>query len=136
MVDFRRHFELPEFDLDYLESRDLHWEAVLAGSVRWVILHEHPVPAGYNHRAVSAALQLSASYPDTQIDMVYFFPHLSRTNGKPVPQVSNYNFDGKTWQRWSRHRTAANPWRPGHDCIETHVLLVDEWLDRELRKAA
>jgi Prokaryotic E2 family E len=136
VVDFRRHFELPGSDLQYLERRGLPWEAVLDGNVRWVILHEHPVPTGYNYTAASTALQLSASYPDTQIDMVYFYPHLSRANGRPVPRLSNHSFDGKTWQRWSRHRTPANPWRRGYDCIETHILLVDEWLEREIRRAA
>ena len=42
----------------------------------------------------------------------------------------------RAWQRWSRHRTAVNPWRRGYDCIETHVLLVDDWLEREIRRAA
>lgn len=136
MADSRRQFELPGFDIEYLENRGLPWEAVLEGSARWVILHQHQVPAGYNRTAVSAALQLSTSYPDTQIDMVYFYPHLSRSSGTPILKVSNYSFDGKTWQRWSRHRTAANPWRRGYDCIETHVLLLDEWLEREARRAA
>jgi len=136
VVDARRQFDLPSFDLEFLERRGLPWEAVLEGSVRWVVLHEHPVLDGYNHRTTSVALQLSSSYPDTQIDMVYFYPHLSRTNGKPIPQISNHNFDGKTWQRWSRHRTNANPWRRGYDCVETHILLVDEWLAREVRRAA
>ena len=34
------------------------------------------------------------------------------------------------------HRTNENPWRRGYDCIETHLLLVNEWLARELRGAA
>lgn len=136
MVERRRHFSLLEYDLEFLERRGLPWEAVLDGAVRWVVLHEHPVLDGYDHRAVSAALQLSPSYPDTQIDMVYFYPHLSRINGKGIGQLSNHIFDGKAWQRWSRHRTDANPWRRGYDCIETHVLLVEEWLEREVRRAA
>ena len=136
MADLRRQFELPDFDREFLGRRGLPWEAVLAGEVRWVILHEHPVSQGYDHRTVSAALQLSASYPDSQIDMVYFFPHLARIDGMPVARVSGHQFDGKTWQRWSRHRTAANPWRRGYDCIETHALLIDEWLDREIRQVA
>lgn len=136
MVDVRRQFNLPEYDLEYLERRGLPWETVLDGSVRWVVLHEHRLPDGYNHRAVSAALQLSPSYPETQIDMVYFLAQLALTNGKAIQQLSNQNFDGKTWQRWSRHRTDANPWRRGYDCVETHVLLVDEWLEREVRVAA
>lgn len=136
MVDLRRQFELPSFDMEFLERRELPWEAVLDGNMRWVVLHDHPVFDGYNHSSASAALQLSKSYPDTQIDMVYFYPHLSRSNGKPIAQLSNHNFDGNTWQRWSRHRTGSNPWRRGYDNIETHLLLVDEWLEREHRTAA
>ena len=136
MADVRRQFALPVLDLEFLDHRRLPWEAVIEGAVRWVILHDHPVSSGYNHRNVSAALQLPESYPDTQIDMVYFYPHLAPTNGKAVRQLSTHNFDGKIWQRWSRHRTDANPWRRGYDCIETHVLLVDEWLEREFRCAA
>lgn len=136
MVELRRQFNVPEYDLEFLERRGLPWEAVLDGAVRWVVLHRLPVVDGYNHSAVSAALQLSPSYPDTQIDMVYFHPHLSRTDGSTIRQLSNHSFDGKTWQRWSRHRTDANPWRRGYDCVETHVLLVDEWLEREVRRAA
>ena len=136
MTDVRRQFKLPGFDLEFLKRRRLPWEAVLEGGGQWVVLHEHPVFGGYNHTTVSVALQLSLSYPDTQIDMVYFYPHLALTKGKAVGQLSTHNFDGNTWQRWSRHRTNANPWRRGYDCIETHVLLVDEWLERELRCAA
>ena len=101
-----------------------------------MILHEYPVSGGYNHTTVSAALEVPPSYPDTQIDMVYFHPHLAPANGRAVRQLSTRAFDGKIWQRWSRHRTAANPWRRGYDCIETHVLLVDEWIERELGCAA
>ena len=133
MTDLRRQFELPDFDLEYLDRRHLPWEAVIEGSMQWAVLHDHPVPDGYNHPSVSAALQLPQSYPDTQIDMVYFYPHLMPANGRVPRQLTDHDFDGKTWQRWSRHRTAANPWRRGYDCIETHVMLVDEWLAREER---
>ncbi len=136
MTDLRRQFELLDFDLEFLDHRRLPWEAVIEGRWQWVVLHNHPIPGGYNHTSVSAALQLPQSYPDTQIDMVYFYPHLAATNGKAIRQLSDHEFDGKIWQRWSRHRTAANPWRRGYDCIETHVLLIDEWLERELRCAA
>ena len=136
MTDLRRQFELLDFDLEFLDHRRLPWEAVIEDRWQWVVLHNHPIPGGYNHTSVSAALQLPQSYPDTQIDMVYFCPHLAATNGKAIRQLSDHKFDGKIWQRWSRHRTGANPWRRGYDCIETHVLLIDEWLERELRCAA
>ena len=134
--DRRRQFELPDSDREFLDRMRLPWETVVEQSGRWVILHEYPVPGGYNHATVSSALQLPASYPDTQIDMVYFYPHLARSDGKANGGLSTMKFDEKTWQRWSRHRTSTNPWRRDYDCIETHVLLVDEWLERECRCAA
>ncbi len=136
MVDDRRQFQLPDFDLEFLDRRGRPWEAVVENGMHWVVLHDHPVSKGYNHTSVSAALQLPQSYPDTQIDMVYFYPHLAPTNGKLPRRLSSHKFDGKIWQRWSRHRTNANVWRRGYDCIETHLLLVNEWLERELRCAA
>ena len=48
--------------------------------------------------------------------------------------LASEGFDGKTWQRWSRHRTPANPWRPGLDNLATHFGLVEEWFGREVRK--
>ena len=70
MADVRRQFELPGFDLEFLERRGLPWEAVAEGGVNWVVIHEYPVADGYNHATASAALQVPSSYPDTQIDMV------------------------------------------------------------------
>ena len=136
MADVRRQFKLPSFDLEFLEQRRLPWETVIDGGMQWVVLHEYPLAGGYNLATASAALQVPSSYPDTQIDMVYFHPHLAPTNGKAIGGLSAHEFDGKVWQRWSRHRTTTNLWRRGYDCIETHLLLVDEWVERELRCAA
>ncbi len=136
MSNLRRQFELLEFDRDYLDDRGLLWEAVIDGRSQWILLLDYPIINGYSHRNASVALELSQSYPDTQIDMVYFNPHLARLDGKSIRQLADRPIDGKIWQRWSRHRTQANPWRRSYDCIETHLLLVEEWLERELRCAA
>ena len=136
MTDLRRQFELPGVDREFLDRRRLPRETVIEKAVRWVVLHDYWLPGGYNYTTVSAALQLPASYPDTQIDMVYFYPHLVRTDERAIGGLSTKKLDEKTWQRWSRHRTSTNPWRRGYDCVETHLLLVDEWLEREYRRAA
>lgn len=135
MADPRRQFELPGNDTEVLTQRGLTWECVIEGGIHWLVLHEYPISIGYNVPSASTALQIPTSYPDTQIDMVYFCPNLARRDGKSIPQLSDQPFDGRTWQRWSRHRTEANPWRRGYDNVETHLLLVDEWLGRELVRA-
>lgn len=131
----RRQFELPEEDRDFLNDRlGLDWEAVKEDDVRRIVISGFGVPEGYNVSEVDLFLRLEAGYPDAQIDMVYFSPALSLKSGKTIAALSGEVFDGRSWQRWSRHRTGENPWIPGVDNIERHLLLVREWLERELRK--
>jgi len=130
----RRQFQLGEEDEECLAARGLPWEAVIDNRAKWLIFPDYPVPEGYNVSAASAAIRIPPSYPDDQIDMVYFFPALALKSGKPIGQLSTIALDGKAYQQWSRHRTAANPWRPGLDNTCTHLLQVDSWLERELRK--
>ncbi len=136
MAEVRKQFELIESDRVYLDGRGLAWETLNEGPTRWVLITDYEITDGYNHKKVNIALELPQSYPDTQIDMVYFNPHLARVDGVAIRQLAERIIDGKAWQRWSRHRTSANPWRRGYDCVETHMLLVDEWLERELRKTS
>jgi hypothetical protein len=130
----RREFQLPEGDEEGLETRGLPWESVLQGGSRWLIIHDFPIPDGYNHRAAAAALRIPPSYPDDQIDMVYFSPELALASGRSIGALTLTTIDGKTYQQWSRHRTAANPWRPGLDDLGTHLLQVESWLDREFTR--
>jgi len=130
----RREFELPSTDVEFLVQTKKEWETVNENGVMRVIIHGYSVPAEYTVESVSLNFRIENSYPDTQIDMVYFYPHLIRKDGKQIGAISADAFDSKSWQRWSRHRTAANPWRPGVDNIETQLLLVDEWVKRELTK--
>jgi hypothetical protein len=128
----RKQFQLSEEDEQCLAALGLEWEAIVENNTKWLVVHSFPVPEGYNHRKADAALRISPSYPDDQIDMAYFFPALALTNGKAVRQLTPHPLDGKQYQQWSRHRTAENPWRPGLDNICTHLLQVTNWLEREL----
>ena len=130
----RREFDLPADDRDWLEGLDKRFELVREGNLLRVIVYGLRAPPGYNVAAVDVNVRIEAGYPDTQIDMAYFFPPLARIDGRPIGALATDEFDGRTWQRWSRHRTPANPWRPGIDNLATHFALVESWLDRELKK--
>ncbi len=132
-ADLRRQFRLPPEDEGFLASLGLPWETVVEGKVRRLVLLDFQPPSGYTHPQVAVNLRIEPSYPDTQIDMAYFHPALARVGGRPIKALASDPFDGKVWQRWSRHRTGQNPWRPGVDNLETHLLLVQDWLERELR---
>ncbi|MBA3272287.1 MAG: hypothetical protein H0T11_00240 [Chthoniobacterales bacterium] len=130
----RRHFLLPETDMEYLDAQGLHWETVIEPGWQWLLLHDFPVPDGYNARRVTAAVSICAGYPDAPLDMVYFYPPLARTDGRAINCLTTQVIDGKSFQRWSRHRTGQNPWRPGEDDLAAHLALVEHWLEREFMK--
>ena len=130
----RRQFILPAEAMEWLEATRSQFELVNEGGVLRVVLHNWAVPPGYNRLAVTANVRIEPGYPDAQIDMVYFYPFLALDSGRAIGATTTDQFDGKTWQRWSRHRTPANPWRSGIDNLGTHFALVQEWLERELRK--
>jgi hypothetical protein len=133
-VALSQAFSLPSVDQGYLDGLGLAWECVKDNNSQWLIVRNWETPEGYNHRRVNVALLIPPLYPDAQIDMVYFDPPLARTDGKAIGALSFCVIQQRQWQRWSRHRTSQNPWRPGVDDVATHLSLVDDWLRREFEK--
>lgn len=130
-----RGFTLLEEDQDYLNTLGLSWETIREGNQNWVLIHQFPIPKGYNVDHATIGVLITSGYPIAELDMVYFHPFLQRTDQQPIGALThNTNIDGKTFQRWSRHRTPVNPWRPGIDNLGTHVPLVDAWLLQEFNK--
>lgn len=131
----RRDFPLLPPDRAYLEAGGHEWETVVFSGVQWVLIPGYPVPPGYNVTQATAALRLDLTYPDSQIDMVFFHPHLARADGKGILNLEGrVTIEGREFQQWSRHRTAENPWRPGVDDLGTHMELVEDWLLREFER--
>lgn len=127
----RRQFRLPEGDEEFLQGSRLHWETLLEGGFHWLLLREYPLPTGYNCPSVDVAIQITPGYPVSALDMAYFYPNLSRLDGKPIGGLSLQTIDARSFQRWSRHRSGENPWRIEVDDISTHLAMVDDWLERE-----
>lgn len=130
----RLDFQLPEDDVVFLNSTGLGWETINDQGMQWLIVHDFEVPKGYNVEKVKVAIKIEVGYPRTPLDMAYFFPDLSRIDGKPIGALSPQNLEGVTFQRWSRHRTSQNPWRDGVDDISTHLPLVSFWFEQEFLK--
>jgi hypothetical protein len=130
----RREFELPEEDVEHLTARGLPWETVRDGGSHWLLLHEFCVPPGYAVTKTTTAIQITPNYPDAQLDMVYFHPAPTLQSGRVIGALSSQSICGVEFQRWSRHRTPENPWRPGIDNLHTHLSLVEEWLVREVNR--
>lgn len=128
----RRVFVLPEVDAEHLKAMGLEWETIKEGNIHWLLIYKFPVPSGFNVKEVTLALMIQPGYPVAQLDMAYFYPHLQLLSQKQIGALSFQPIEGKVYQRWSRHRTPTNPWRPGIDDLSTHLASVLFWFDREL----
>lgn len=129
----RKNFSLPAEDAEFLDNKGLQWEALVENGLNWIIIYDYPMPDGYNTSIAEIALQIPPSYPVTEIDMAYFYPQLIRNNGGAIHALSQQSIDNKIFQRWSRHRNPGD-WRPGLDNISTHLILVENWLEKELKR--
>ena len=133
-MQLRRQFRLLPEDEQFLNDYGRPWETIVDGS-QWVLIHEFPTFGPYNTSQVIVAIRLETGYPNTELNMVYVYPRLARQDGRPIGATEvNQSLDGKLFQRWSRHRTPRNPWKPGEDGLATHVFLIEDWFQREFEK--
>lgn len=128
----RRQFDLPAGDSEYLDATGLEWETIVDGGARWLLVHDRPTHPAFTPATALLALNIVPDFPDGALDMVWFFPPVAPVDGRAVRALSTQQIDGRQFQRWSRHRTSENPWRPGLDDVAAHLLLVDHWLAREV----
>lgn len=126
----RRQFRLPSDDEGYLNSLGLRWETIETRAGRWVLLHGHPLPAGYAQQTTTIAIHIEGGYPPGKLDMASFRPPLSRADGKELVKVSPITIDGQEYQQWSRHYD----WQDDLDSLATHHLHVKNWLEAEPKR--
>lgn len=126
-------FTLLEQDVAYLNHLGLNWETRLVGARRWLIIHDHALPSGYNHEQVDLAIEVPTAYPDAKLDMFFVYPALTLANGGGIGQTEiRENILGNTYQRWSRHLNGVTRWNPLTDSVITHLAVVEESLLREV----
>lgn len=116
---------LPERDRVYLMEKNLPYEEKEAGGQRGVVFPGYRVPLNrFDATQADLLIILPAGYPDAPPDMFYLLPwlRLAASNGFPKAADVPHPFDGKSWQRWSRHN---GEWRPGVDGIWTMLKRVN-----------
>jgi hypothetical protein len=126
----RRQFRLPADDEDYLDGVCDHWETLVDGGGRWLLLHFQQMRSGFSHDLVTIAFRIEGGYPPAKLDMVYVYPPLARADGRAIPTVSTQSIDGKEFQRWSRHYE----WREGVDSVATHHIRMERCIADELKR--
>lgn len=134
----RRHFALPEEDVELLDASGLPWETVMfpqnGQQVLWVFVHDVPVPRGLEARdlpdeplvTVTMAFRVTG-YPGGALDMVYVCPPLARVNRRPIGALSDTRLDGVTFQQWSRHYAFDS----ASHSLFGHFRTAQSWLEKE-----
>lgn len=120
---------LPSKDRRYLASRDIAYREVEQGGQKGVVLTDFPLPDGkFQVTRADILIVLPPGYPDMPPDMFYAVPHLLLMAGNRAPRATEarLNFEGRNWQRWSRHN---NQWRPGSDGLWTMLKRIESALE-------
>ena len=114
----------------YLEERSLAFREIIEPNGQpGLILGPLPLPAGkFTAGTAEILILMPTGYPDTSPDMFYTDPWLKLLpdNRDPTAASVPLQFNGKTWQRWSRHN---NSWRPGKDGIWTMLKRIESALE-------
>lgn len=122
---------LPEFDREYLLEKGYQFEEKIDANRNCLVIRKWQLPIGkYNFQTSDLLIILPNGYPEVRPDMWYFNPTiLLAPSNRPARQTqTNINFEGKVWQRWSRHYP-ANEWRSGIDGIHTYLKKVQTALE-------
>lgn len=122
---------LPKEDVDFLGAAGLSYRVFDDGMLN-VELLDFELPPGLNAPHANILFRLSPNYPDTPPDMWWAVPHLTTASGGAITATESIEvYDGRNWQRWSRH-LEGGIWNSGIDGLESYVRL----LRTELEKAA
>ncbi len=125
------------FDEDYVILNESGLEYIEVEDQRLLIITNYPAPKdlyignSVPIDTVEILVVIPTNYNTSGIDMIWTYPHLTRVDGKPIPNASVPNGDDpryhgeKQYCRWSRHFPPES-WKPKVDNIQK-ILGRIEW---------
>lgn len=120
---------LPSVEIEYLKNKNYEFNEVDCGSQKGLILRNFPLPSDrFDAVAVDVLILIPAGFPDIGSDMFYTFPWVKFSQSGQFPKAADQplQFDGITWQRWSRH---SKDWRSGRDGIRTVLKRIQHAIE-------
>lgn len=119
---------LPMRDRTYLIERGIAFDEVDA-TEKGVIFRDYVLPAGrFDQPKADILVLLPPGYPDVRPDMFFATPWIKLSKSSQYRRAADqaHDFQGRRWQRWSRHN---DQWRPGVDGIWTMLRRIDTALE-------
>jgi hypothetical protein len=128
----KREFTLDAADEERLNRLGLKWETIVEGGRHFVVVRNYPLPEGYTAKSFLLAMEIPGMFPQSPIYGFFAHPRLALASGREIPNVSQAAVIlGQPVAGWSRQRTAP-PWNPATDSVRTHLLTVNECLEKEV----
>ena len=118
-------------DVEYLEGNyPSKWEKISEGNGKYgLLIRDFPLPGGYTVEESTLMVLIPSGYPGSRLDMFYFDPPLSRSDGSAIARTEPIEVHfARQWQRWSRHYD----WQPGIDDLVRHIEYVRNELKKEV----
>jgi hypothetical protein len=115
-------------DRAFLDDRGFDWTTAQDGQAWVLLIKAYRLPVGLVPQVVDLMVRIPIHYPISALDMVNMSPPVSRQDGRPLPNLTLFPFQGREWQQWSRHRLPSNPWNFEFDCVATHFALIEDAL--------
>lgn len=116
--------KLPDCDQEFLQRAGIAYRVFEDSDMLNVELIDFSLPPGLTAPSANVLFRLSPSYPDVAPDMWWVIPQLGRAGGGGIPATESIElYDGRQWQRWSRHLDPG-AWRSGIDGLESYVRLL------------
>ncbi|OYV24696.1 MAG: hypothetical protein B7W99_00960 [Rhodospirillales bacterium 20-58-10] len=118
-------------DRAFLDGRGYNWSTAQDGQAWVLFIKGYQLPAGLAPQVVDLMVRVPTHYPVAPLDMVNMLPPAGRRDGRALPNLSLFPFQGAQWQQWSRHRLETNPWNPEVDCLATHFAVIEDALSSD-----
>jgi hypothetical protein len=120
-------------DQQHLQDKGYDFAVAQNAGFICVLIRNFMLASRYTPTTCDVLLRLPPNFPMAKPDMFWTNPHVRLTNGSYPPQadVFDVNFDGRQWQRWSRHLDSAQ-WRPGKDNLRTFLGIIRRELQEGL----
>ena len=120
---------IPSHCRRYLCERGVPFQELQEGGQKGLVLKQFGLPTGrFDAPSADFLILLPAGYPDNPSDMFYAMPWLKLAGSNRYPSRADqpFDFNGRRWQRWSRHNSQ---WRPGVDGIWTILKRIETALE-------
>lgn len=120
---------LPACDRQYLANKGYTYREMAEKNLKGIIFPKFPLPPQkYDVSQVDLLILLPKGYPDIAPDMFYLEPSIKLVQGNRPPRATQtrQQFEGRSWQRWSRHQPQ---WRRGVDGIWTMMKRIENALE-------